>query len=71
MKQSFPESDEELLEMVVNRYKTQDTWNKTPVMNEEAFIRLQEVMKEAGELREMAPFDIIVDNTFANNAIKK
>jgi NitT/TauT family transport system substrate-binding protein len=71
LQESFPESDLELLEIVVNRYKTQDAWNKTPVMKEEAFNRLQEVMKEAGELKEMAPYDKIVDNTYADNAINK
>ena len=71
LQESFPESDLELLEIVVNRYKTQDAWNKTPVMKEEAFNRLQEVMKEAGELKEMAPYDKIVDNTYAENAMKK
>lgn len=40
-------------------------------MKEEAFNRLQEVMKEAGELKEMAPYDKIVDNTYAENAMKK
>lgn len=41
------------------------------MMKEEAFNRLQEVMKEAGELKEMAPYDKIVDNTYAENAMKK
>lgn len=68
---SFPDTDLDLLETVVRRYKQQDTWNKTPVMKEEAFNRLQEVMKEAGELAEFAPFDKIVDNSFAEKAIEK
>jgi len=68
--ESFPDTDLELLETVVARYKEQDTWNKTPVMKEEAFLRLQEVMKEAGELKEFAPFDKVVDNKFAEKAIK-
>ncbi len=71
LKASFPESDEELLEMVVSRYKKQDTWNKTPIMKEEAFNRLQEVMKEAGELKETAPYHEIVDNHYANIAAQK
>jgi len=70
LKESFPDTDLELLETVVSRYKEQDTWNKTPAMKEEAFNRLQEVMKEAGELKEIAPFDKIVDNTFAEKAVK-
>ncbi|AGC68270.1 NMT1/THI5 like domain protein [Thermoclostridium stercorarium subsp. stercorarium DSM 8532] len=68
--ESFPDTNLELLETVVRRYKEQDTWNKTPVMKEEAFNRLQEVMKEAGELAEFAPFDKLVDNSFAENAVK-
>lgn len=65
---SFPDTDIDLLETVVKRYKDQDTWNKTPAMKEEAFNRLQEVMKEAGELNEFAPFDKLVDNSFAEKA---
>jgi len=60
-----------LLETVVARYKEQDTWNKTPVMKEEALLKLQEVMKEAGELKNIAPFNELVDNKFAEEAIKK
>lgn len=70
LKESFPDTDVSLLETVVSRYKEQDTWNKTPVMKEEALNRLQEVMKEAGELKETAPFDKLADNTFAEKAIK-
>ncbi|NLM11473.1 MAG: ABC transporter substrate-binding protein [Clostridiaceae bacterium] len=66
---SFPDTDLDLLETVVKRYKSQDTWNKTPVMKEEAFNRLQEVMKEAGELMELAPYDKLVDKSFAEKAI--
>lgn len=68
--ESFPDTDLELLETVVARYKDQDTWNKTPVMKEEAFLRLQEVMKEAGELKDIVPFDKVVDNKYAEKAMK-
>jgi NitT/TauT family transport system substrate-binding protein len=68
--ESFPDTDLELLATVVARYKEQDTWNKTPVMKEEALLRLQEVMKEAGELKNIAPFNELVDNKFAEKAAK-
>jgi len=71
LKGAFPDNDMELLEMIVNRYKTQDTWNKMPDMKEEAFMKLQLVMQTAGELKELAPFDKLVDNTFAEKAVKK
>ena len=67
---SFPDTDLDLLETVVKRYKDQDAWNKTPVMKEDAFNRLQEVMKEAGELSDFAPYDKLVDNSFAEKAIE-
>lgn len=69
--EAFPETDLELLETVVARYKEQDAWNKTPVMKEEALLKLQEVMKEAGELKNIAPFSELVDNKFAEEAVKK
>ncbi len=71
LSESFPDTDLEMLETVVARYKKQDTWNKTPIMKEEALLRLQEVMKEAGELKDLAPFNELVDNQFAEEAIKK
>ena len=70
IKESFPDSDKELLTVVAKRYKEQDTWNKTPAMKQEALGLLQEVMKEAGELKQEAPFESIVDNSFAEKAVK-
>jgi len=70
LKDSFPDSDIELLTTVAKRYKDQDTWNKDPVMKKESLELLQEVMKEAGELEKEAPFEALVDNSFAQKAIK-
>ena len=61
----FPGTDIELLETAVQSYKDIDAWNETPVLTEESFQRLQEVMKMAGELKEDAPYDKIVNNEFA------
>lgn len=62
---SFPEVDVEVLEKVVARYKEIDAWKTEPSMTEESFNRLQDVMIEAGELTEKAPFDLIINNSFA------
>ena len=61
----FPGTDIELLETAVQSYKDIDAWNETPVLTQESFQRLQEVMKMAGELKEDAPYDKIVNNEFA------
>ena len=63
----FPDTDIELLTSVIQRYKDIDAWNETPVLKEEAFNRLQEVMTMAGELEQNAPYDKIVNNKYAEN----
>ena len=67
---SFEGTDIEILETVVQRYKDIDAWNTTPVMTKESFERLEDVMIEAGELTSKVPFDKLINNTFAENAIK-
>ena len=66
----FPDTDLEMLANSVQSYKNIDAWNETPVLKQEAFDRLQTVMTEAGELDTKAPYDIIVNNKFAESAVK-
>ena len=67
----FPDSDEQLLITVINRYKEIGAWNETPVMTEESLNLLQDVIKTAGQLDKNADFDKLVNNSFAEEAIKK
>lgn len=57
IKPSFPDTDIKLLTTVANRYKTQDTWNSSPMMKAESLSRLQYVMELAGELKKPAPYN--------------
>ena len=66
----FPDTDLDMLTNSIQRYKDIDAWNETPVLEEEAFDRLQTVMQEAGELTEKAPYEVIVNNTFAKKVIQ-
>lgn len=66
----FPDTEVELLATVIQNYKDIDAWNDTPILKEEAFNRLEEVMTMAGELEEKAPYDKIVNNKYAEEAIK-
>ena len=68
---SFPDADVKLLTTVVERYQKIGAWSETPVMTEESFERLQQVMTSAGELSAHAPFDKVVNNTFAEKAAGK
>lgn len=66
----FPDTDLDMLTNSIQRYKDIDAWNDTPVLEQEAFDRLQTVMQEAGELSQKAPYDVIVNNGFAKKAVK-
>lgn len=66
----FPDTDITLLSKVIQNYKDIDAWKDTPVLKEESFNLLQDVMTSAGELQKKAPYDKIVNNEYANEAIK-
>ncbi len=62
---SFPDTNMETLIKVVTRYKEIDAWCDTPVLNEDAFNKLQEVMSSAGELKQKAIYSDVINNTYA------
>lgn len=68
---SFPDTEIDVLEIVVQRYKDIDAWNKTPIMTKDSFNRLQDVIKEAGELTKRVEFSKLVNNTYAEKSVKK
>lgn len=70
IKDYFPDTDVELLATVLQSYKDIDAWKKEPAMKKESFELLQTVMEEAGELSKKAPFEEIINNTFAESAVK-
>lgn len=67
----FPDADVGLLTAVAKNYRSIGAWCQTPVMNEEAFTRMQDIIEGAGELSSRVPFEAIVDNTIAQAAIGK
>ena len=62
---SFPGISENSLKITIESYLSIDAWCSTPVMTEESFNRLQDIMENAGELTSRADFNKVVDNTFA------
>lgn len=66
----FPSTSVESIEKSVQSYKDIDAWNETPVLKEESFDKLQLIMTEAGELTQKAPYNKIVNNTYAEKVIK-
>ena len=66
----FPDTSIEMLTEAIQTYKDIDAWNETPVLKEESFDRLQEVMTLDGELENPAPYDKVVNNTYAFKSIE-
>lgn len=68
IKPQFPDTSEELLKKIVERYAAQDSFKETAVFEEDSFLLLQNILQEAGELKETVPFEKLVDNQFAEKA---
>lgn len=66
----FPDIDMELLYSVVKRYLEQETWGHTPLLTQEVFDHWQDIVIQAGELEEKAPYEELVDTSFAEKAIE-
>lgn len=67
----FPDSDVDTLSMVAKSYRETDSWTKTPVMTEDTFTRLQDIMAHAGELSARVEFHDVVDNSFGEAVMKE
>ncbi len=71
IKPQFPEEKDEILVSAVKRYKEQDSWKTNPVLSEKDFYLLQQIMKDAGELNKIAPYEKVVSTKFAEKSIKE
>lgn len=66
----FPSTDIDQLTAAIKSYQDIDAWSDTPILKEEAFNRLQDVMTMAGELKNTVPYDKIINNSYAEKAVK-
>lgn len=64
----FPDTDLNTLEIIVNRYHEQDTWKENLIFEKDAFELLQDILEEAGELKERVPYEKLVTTKFAKKA---
>ena len=70
MLEFFPDADVETLKIVANSYRKTDSWMADPIMTEEAFTRLQDIIDINGELKARVEFGELVDNSFAEAVVK-
>lgn len=68
---SFPDSDVKLLTTVAQRYKDIDAWAPNPVVKPTEFALLQQVMTQAGELKQNVPYDKVVNTVYAEKVMKE
>ena len=64
----FPETDLDTITAIVKRYYDQDTWKENLVFGQEGFELLQDILEDAGELKERTSYAELVNTEFAQNA---
>ncbi|MDD5985411.1 MAG: ABC transporter substrate-binding protein, partial [Turicibacter sp.] len=65
----FPDMELKDLVTVVERYRSIDAWAEDPVLAEDSLNNLMDIMQLAGQLDNRAPYEAIVDTSYAENAI--
>ncbi len=60
IKDEFPDTNISDLATVIERYQSVDTWPKTTEFTEESFNHLQDIMINAGELKEKVPYQDLI-----------
>lgn len=66
----FAETDLKTITAIVKRYYDQDTWKENLVFQKDSFELLQDILENAGELDQRAPYENLVNTVFAENAAK-
>ena len=66
----FKETDLDTITTIVKRYQEQQTWKNNLIFEEQSFDLLQDILEDAGELTNRAPYDKLVITRFAEKAAK-
>lgn len=61
----FPDTELDVLSTAIKRYKQQGSYATDPLLNEEEWNKLQEIMKESDELPKFIPYKQLVDSSIA------
>lgn len=68
----FPGTDVDVIAQVIDNYKSIDAYSENPVVSEEGLNRLMDIIQgyDSTLIKTRPDFDIIVNNDFANKAMK-
>ena len=64
----FEENDLDTITTIVKRYYDQDTWKADLIFEKESFELLQDILEDSDELSKRAPYQELVDTSFAEKA---
>ena len=67
----FAETELETLTKIVERYYNQDTWKENLIFEKDSFDLLQNILDDAGVLKERVPYEDLVTTEFAEEAAKR
>lgn len=65
----FEDVELDILSSSIDRYKSQDSFAKDPILNEDEWNNLKNIMDEAGELPEDVPYEELVNTEVAEKVI--
>ncbi|MEK4078548.1 ABC transporter substrate-binding protein [Solibacillus sp. FSL K6-1126] len=66
----FEDTDQKIIEQVVTRYRDQESYAKDPIIDEDEFQNLLDVMTEAGVLEFEPAYKDLVNRSFADAVVK-
>ncbi|WP_025642670.1 ABC transporter substrate-binding protein [Schnuerera ultunensis] len=70
VKPQFPDTDDEVLIALIDRYREQDSWKPDLIITEEGLNHMMDIMELAGELEKRADYEKIVTTKFAEKAME-
>lgn len=70
LKPQFPDTEEEILITLIDRYKEQDSWKPDLIITEDGLNHMMSIMELAGELEQRADYNKIVTTKFAEKAME-
>ena len=66
----FKENSIDEIEKIVDRYKQQETWIKTPIFQEESLALVEEILKSSDKLSSPIPYEKFINTDFAKDAVE-
>lgn len=70
IKPQFDETDIKVIEAIVERYYSQDTWKDNTIFEKESFDLLQDILNDSNVLNEYVPYEDLVTTDFAKEAVE-